>query len=152
MIFLPGVFKPIWEAEKFLAVYLNKSLQTCQHGLGLYKLINCQISTLTKFAVGLYLNFPDEGKEGYITIGELDEYQRQKYLGKEKDSDKVDLILSHKGEKPEGDTWIWERSTTYRNGSFTLKNKHNGKILTAPGQCNVVVKDDETYFSCPCLG
>ena len=78
-------------------------------------------------------------------MGEPDKYHRQKYLGiKEKDGFVVDWTFTEKC--PEGDNWIWERSSCYKNGWFTLKNKNSGNLLTAPGQYNVVVKMDETNF------
>merc|ERR1711963_1363123 len=65
-------------------------------------------------------------------------------MGKGKDDDKVDWTLCQN--PPEGDNWKWERSTVKKSRRFTLKNISNGKFLTAPGQYNVIVKDDETYF------
>ena len=91
-----------------------------------------------------FWNLPDEGKEGCIMMEKPDTRRRQKYFGKEKDGDKVDWTLCTKC--PDGDNWKWERSIANKEGFFTLKNKSNGKILTAYGEYNTVVKGNGCIF------
>ena len=49
-------------------------------------------------------------------------------------------------ECPNEDRWKWERNLALKNVWFTLKNKRNGKILTAYESGSIYVRWDETYY------
>ena len=73
---------------------------------------------------------PEEGKEGLVKVGhEPDKQGYLMYLVQEVNRAKVDLVP--KKTCPDGDNWIWERSSADEMGCFTLKNKKSGGFLTA---------------------